>query len=172
MMWGRSLGKFSKQKRDNITFASINYMHIDISVLCPYFVVQRNWRKWARANGQGPTNKNSRQAGDLALGYWKHSAFLGIRALSKFTALLCLRLQKPYWVKARELSINILFLSRWFPRIIMKNDSEILKEWAPSKEIAFEMMLGDIYTLLTTWKNSLCPWAITLLLSWNHQPTK
>lgn len=31
----------------------------------------------------------------------------------------------------------------------MKNDSEILKEWAPSKEIAFEMMLGDIYTSLT-----------------------
>ena len=30
----------------------------------------------------------------------------------------------------------------------MKNDSEILKEWAPSKEIAFEMT-RDIYTLLT-----------------------
>lgn len=30
----------------------------------------------------------------------------------------------------------------------MKNDSEILKEWAPSKEIAFPMMPGNIYTSL------------------------
>lgn len=166
-MWGRSLGKFSKRKRDNIAFASINYMHIDISV---YALIL--WQRKIGENGQGPTSKNSRQAGELALGYWKHSAFLGIRALSKFTALLCLWLQMPYWVKARGLSVNILFLSRWFPRIIMKNDSEILKEWAPSKEIAFEMIVEDIYTLLTTWKISLSPSVIALLLSWNHHSTK
>lgn len=27
----------------------------------------------------------------------------------------------------------------------MKNDSEILKEWVPSREVAFEMMTRDIY---------------------------
>ena len=166
-MWGRSLGKFSKRKRDNTAFASINYMPTDISVYA-LILCQRKIGE----NGQGPTSKNSRQAGELVLGYWKHSAFLGIRALSKFTALLCLWLQMPYWVKARGLSVNILFLSRWFPRIIMKNDSEILKEWAPSKEIAFEMTLEDIHTLLTTWKISLCPSVTALLLSWNHHSTK
>lgn len=32
----------------------------------------------------------------------------------------------------------------------MKNESEVLKEWAPSKEIAFPMMTGNIYTSLAT----------------------